>query len=211
MWPYRVKVGPGTLTLTPSGSVKYISRMGNLDLGLRFLVGTLPLSAAKPLPAVSLELLGGPRYNYIGQYLRINLSTIRIANVPIDIGRFSMVAKHQTIKNGGYTIDISRSYFEPFLGARIGFWLTPKMIITLKGDVGGFGIVADDHVDCNFEAMFGYRVHKNIYAYAGSGPGGPGIIWGRTWPRLISPGGFTARFWGRLLLFENGDGGHQPR
>lgn len=130
-------------------------------------MGTLPLSSEKPLPAVSLELLGGLRYNYFGQYLRINLSTIRIANLPIDIGRFSMVAKHQTIKNGVYTIDISRSYEEPFLGARIGFWLTRKVIITLKGDVGGFALLDDDHVDCNFEAMFGYRVHKNIYAYAG--------------------------------------------
>lgn len=41
------------------------------------------------------------------------------------------------------------------------------MIITLKGDVGGFGLVADDYVDCNFEALCGYRVHNNIYAYAG--------------------------------------------
>jgi hypothetical protein len=161
------QVGPGTLTLIPSGSVKYISRMGNLDLGLRFLVGTLPLRSEKPLPAVSLELLGGPRYNYYRQYLRINLSTIRIAEAPIDIGRFSLNGKYQSVKNGVYTIDITKSYVEPFLGARIGFWLTPKILITLKGDVGGFGLVADDHVDCNFEVMFGYRVHKNIYAYAG--------------------------------------------
>jgi hypothetical protein len=161
------QVGPGNITLIPSGSVKYISRIGNLDLGGRFLVGTWPLNTDKPLPALSLELLGGPRFNSLNQYVRINLSVIRIANVPIDIGRFSLTAKHQSVKNGSYIIDYNNQYFEPFLGARLGLWVTPKVIITLKGDVGGFGLVADDHVDCDFEALAGYRVHKNIYLYAG--------------------------------------------
>ena len=31
----------------------------------------------------------------------------------------------------------------------------------------GFGLVADDHVDCNFEALFGYRVSKHFYAWLG--------------------------------------------
>ena len=39
--PIQGQIGPGNVTLTPSGSVKYISRIGNLDLGLRFLVGDL--------------------------------------------------------------------------------------------------------------------------------------------------------------------------
>jgi hypothetical protein len=76
------QVGPGNVTLIPSSSIKYISRVGNLDLGGRFLVGSWPLYAEKPLPAVSLEILGGPRFNFINQYLRINLSAITIANVP---------------------------------------------------------------------------------------------------------------------------------
>ena len=54
-----VQVGPGTLTLIPSGSVKFISRMGNLDMGLRFLVGTLPLNTEKPLPTAVLRDSGG--------------------------------------------------------------------------------------------------------------------------------------------------------
>ena len=33
--------------------------------------------------------------------------------------------------------------------------------------MGGFGIVADDHVDCTLEALVGYRINKSIYAYAG--------------------------------------------
>jgi hypothetical protein len=165
--PIPGKIGPGNVTLTPSGSVKYISRIGNLDLGARFLVGTWPLSAEKPLPALSVELLGGPRFNSINQYIRINLSAIKIATVPIDIGKFSMVGKHQTVKNGSLVIDYNNQYFEPFLGVRLGLWLTPKFILNLKGDVGGFGLVGDDHVDCNMEALLGYRISQHVYAWAG--------------------------------------------
>ena len=95
------------------------------------------------------------------------MSAVTTANIPIDIGGFSFTAKHQSVHNGAYVIAINNQYFEPFLGARLGLWLNPKVIITLKADVGGFGLIADDHVDCNFEALAGYRVHKNIYVYAG--------------------------------------------
>jgi hypothetical protein len=165
--PIPGQIGPGNVTLTPSASIKYISRIGNLDLGVRFLVGTWPLSPEKPLPALSVELLGGPRLNSINQYVRINLRAVKIANVPIDIGRFSLVGKHQQVKNGSLVIDYNKQYFEPFLGARLGLWLTPKFLVNLMGDVGGFGVVGDDHVDCNLEALLGYRVSKHIYAWAG--------------------------------------------
>jgi hypothetical protein len=165
--PIQGKIGPGNITLTPSGSVKYISRLGNLDLGVRYLVGTWPLSPEKPLPALSVELLGGPRLNSINQYVRINLTAVKIANVPIDIGRFSLVGKHQTVKNGSLVIDYNKQYFEPFLGVRLGMWLTPKFLVNLMGDVGGFGLVGDDHVDCNLEALLGYRVSQHVYAWAG--------------------------------------------
>jgi hypothetical protein len=165
--PIPGRIGPGNITLIPSGSVKYISRIGNLDLGLRYLVGTWPLSAEKPLPAVSLELLGGPRFNSINQYIRINLSAIKIASAPIDMGRFTLMGKHQTVKNGSLVIDSTNQYFEPFLGLRLGLWLSPKVIVTLKGDVGGFGLVGDDHVDCNMEALLGYRISQHVYAWAG--------------------------------------------
>ena len=165
--PIKGQIGPGNITLTPSGSVKYISRIGNLDLGLRFLAGAWPLSADKPLPALSLEILGGPRFNSLNQYIRINLSAIKIATVPIDIGKFSLVGKHQKVENGSLVIDYNNQYFEPFLGARLGLWLTPKIVVNLKADVGGFGLVGDDHVDCNLELLFGYRISKHVYAWAG--------------------------------------------
>jgi hypothetical protein len=165
--PIPGKIGGGNLTLTPSGSVKYISRIGNLDLGARFLVGAWPLSREKPLPTVSLEILGGTRLNSINQYMRINLSAIKVATVPIDIGGFSLTGKYQQVKNGSLVIDYNNQYVEPFLGARLGLWLSPKFVVNLKGDVGGFGFVGDDHVDCNLEALLGYRVSQHVYAWAG--------------------------------------------
>lgn len=165
--PLAGQVGPGNIILTPSGSAKFITRIGSLDLGGRFLIGAWPLNADKPLPAFSLELLGGPRFNSINQYIRINLSAIRIGTVPIDLGRFTLAARHESIKNGSYVVDYTNQYFEPFLGLRLGLWLTQKFLLIFKGDVGGFGLVADDHVDCNFEGLFGYRINPHIYAYAG--------------------------------------------
>ena len=168
----RINVGiPGNLrgnvTLTPSGDGKYISRIGSLDMGGRFLVGTWPINAEKPLPVLSLELLGGLRFNSINQYLRINLSNIKVGNVNVDLRRFSLSGDHQSIKNGCYVIDYTIQFFEPFLGSRVSFWVNKKFLLTLKGDVGGFGFVAYNNVTCNLEALLGYRFHKNIYAYAG--------------------------------------------
>ena len=77
------------------------------------------------------------------------------------------MGKHQSVKNGSLVIDYNNQYFEPFLGVRLGLWLTPKFIVNLKGDVGGFGLVGDDHVDCNLEALLGYRISQHVYAWAG--------------------------------------------
>jgi hypothetical protein len=157
----------GNVTLTPSGSAKSISRDGSLDLGGRFLVGTWPLNAEKPLPAFSMELLGGPRFNSINQYTRINLSGIRIGSTQVDLARFTLTSRRVKIENGSLVIDYNNQYFEPFLGMRFGLWLDQHLTLVLKGTVGGFGIVADDHVDCDLEALVGYRINKSIYAYAG--------------------------------------------
>ena len=157
----------GNITLTPSGDAKYISRIGSLDMGGRFLVGTWPIKAEKSLPVLSLELLGGLRFNSINQYLRINLSNIKVGDVNVDLRRFSLSGDHQSVKNGSYVLDYTLQFFEPFLGSRVSLWINKKLLLTLKGDVGGFGFVAYNNVTCNFEALLGYRIHKNIYAYAG--------------------------------------------
>ncbi len=165
--PVRGQVGPGNITLIPSGSAKAINRIGNLDLGVRYLLGALPLNAEKPLPVLTVELLGGPRFNSINQYMRVNLSGIKIANVPVNLGKFQLMGSHESVKNGALVVDYTNQYFEPFLGMRFSLWFTPKFLASFTGDVGGFGMIADDHVDCNLELVFGYRPTSHIYVWAG--------------------------------------------
>ena len=131
----------------------------------------------------------------------MNLSAIVMAQAPIDIGGFSLNAKYQTVKNGVYTINFTRNIIEPFLGARIGLWLTPKMVILLKGDAGGFGIVTDDHWDCNLEAVFGYLVHKNIYAWVGYRAHGSWYNLGQNLETLNFSGWYHGPVLGATLTF----------
>jgi hypothetical protein len=154
----QVLLGPQAAAakdLVLSGNLKYITRAGNLDFGPRYLVGTIPLSAAKPLPLLSFELLGGGRYNYLNQYLRLGVSAT-ITGPVVD-----------TTRGQTFAVSATRSYVEPMLGGRLRLWLTPKAVTEFKATFGGFGLVADNNFDSNLELLFGYRVHPNIYAYLG--------------------------------------------
>jgi hypothetical protein len=153
----RVNLGllPVNRTLVLDGTVKYITRAGNLDFGGRYLVGTTSLSADAALPVLSFELLGGGRYNYYNQYLRLGVGTSFTGPV---LDRF---------RSKDLTSEIKRSYVEPFLGLRLGLWLNDKALCTFRGTVGGFGLFNDHNLDSDLELSFGYRVHKNIYAYLG--------------------------------------------
>jgi hypothetical protein len=157
----------GNITLTPSGSASYISRIGSLDIGGRFLVGTRPWQPGREFPVLSMELLGGLRLNFINQFFKLNFSNIRVGSATVDFRRFSLSANHQSIRNGAYTLDYTLTIAEPFIGPRVSIWLNPKFVLTFKGDVGGFGLVANDNVTCTLEALLGYRINKNIYAYGG--------------------------------------------
>jgi hypothetical protein len=153
----QVTQGPlqQTRTLVLSGDLKYITRAGNLDFGPRLLVGTAALRADQPLPVLSLELLGGGRFNYYHQYLRLGVS--RSFTGPV-LDR----TRGRTL-----TVNFTRSYVEPLVGLRLGLWLTDKAVITMRGTFGGFALVADSNFDSDLEMTFGYRVHPKIYTYLG--------------------------------------------
>jgi hypothetical protein len=146
---------PVNRTLVLDGNLKYIVRAGNLDFGGRYLVGTVPLRSDSPLPVLSFELLGGGRYNYYNQYLRLGVGASYTGPV---LDRF---------RSKDITVEISRSYVEPFLGLRLGLWLNDKALLTFRGTVGGFALFNDNNLDSDLELSFGYRVRKNIYAYLG--------------------------------------------
>ena len=143
------------VNLELNGNLKIISRAANVDFGPRYLVGTVPLGGDKPMPLLSFEVLGGGRYNFYNQYLKLNLNA-------------TVTGAQQTRTAGGVlVIKAERSFLEPFLGGRLGLWVNPKMAVLLRFTVGGFGLAEDNNLDLDMELDVGYKVHKNIYAYAG--------------------------------------------
>jgi hypothetical protein len=159
----ELKLNPKRLPVTIpvrlqlSGDLKIWSRLLWQDVGVRYMVGTVPLNADKPLPVVSCELFGGLRYTYYNQATSLGLN----ATLTGPLGNL------QISRGGSFFDSVLLSIAEPFVGMRIGFWLTQKLNLLLKADCGGFGVVAYNNVDTVLEALLGYQVHKNIRIYGG--------------------------------------------
>jgi len=146
----------GSARIGLTGHLKIWSRLLWQDVGGRFLLGSVPLKADKPLPVLSCELLGGLRYAYFNQDTRLGVNATLTAqgNQPLSLG-------------GSFTDSLIMSVVEPLLGLRLGFWFTPRLNLLLRGDCGGFGIAAYKSVDSVLEALVGYRVNENIRLYGG--------------------------------------------
>lgn len=149
--------GPVPVRLELSGQLKIWSRIFWQDAGVRFLVGSVPLRTDKSLPVLSCELLGGLRYSFYHQDTRLG---VRAA--------LGGPQGNQILSRGGtFSDSLKLSVVEPLLGVRLGLWFTPRLNLLLRGDIGGFGIVAYNSVDSVLEALVGYQVHKNIRLYGG--------------------------------------------
>jgi hypothetical protein len=146
---------PIPVRLQLSGDLKIWTRLLWQDVGVRYLLGTVPLNADKPLPVLSCEVLGGLRYTYYNQAMSLGL------NATLS-GPFGLVSR-----GGSFFDAASFSIPEPYIGLRLGFWFTPKVNLMLKADCGGFGFVAYNNVDTVIEALVGYQVHQNIRIYGG--------------------------------------------
>jgi hypothetical protein len=159
----ELKLNPKKLPVTIpvrlqlSGDMKIWTRLLWQDVGVRYLLGSVPLKAEKTLPVVSFELLGGLRYTYYNQDTSLGLNATLTG--PLD--------RLQISRGGSFFSSVQLSIFEPFVGMRVGFWFTPKFNLLLRADCGGFGFVAYDNVDSVLEALLGYQVHKNIRIYGG--------------------------------------------
>jgi hypothetical protein len=140
-----------------TGDLKIWSRLLWQDVGVRFLMGTVPLKADKPLPVLSCELLGGLRYAYYNQDTRLEVNATLTGPQGNEL----------LSRGGSFTDSLIMSVVEPLLGLRFGFWFTPRLNLLLRGDCGGFGIAAYKSVDSVLEGLVGYQVHENIRLYGG--------------------------------------------
>jgi hypothetical protein len=158
-----IELNPSNLPVTIpvrldlSGNVRVWTRIFWQDVGVRRLVGAGSLRAGKPFPVLSVELLGGLRYTYINQDVKLELdATLTGPRGNVRISR------------GGSTYtDTELSFVEPLVGLRLGLWFSPKINLLLRADCGGFGIVAYNHVDTVLEVLAGYRVSKRARVYVG--------------------------------------------
>ena len=120
----ELKLNPKRLPVTIpvrlqlSGDLKVWSLLLWQDVGVRYLVGTLPFNPDKPLPVVSCGLLGGLRYTYYNQATSLGLN----ATLTSPFGR------EQISRGGSFFDKVQLSIAEPFVGLRIGLWFTQKPI-----------------------------------------------------------------------------------
>jgi hypothetical protein len=191
----------GSISLTPSGSASFISRVVGLDMGGRYLVGTRSWQPDREFPVLSLEILGGLRFSSFNQFLKLNYSVIRVNQANVDFRRVSLSAERQSINNGSYTLDSTLQVFEPFIGPRIYIWFNPKVLLSLKGTVGGFGLVAYNSLTCDLEALLGYRVTKTIYAYGGYRARGFWMNFGEGQAKVSLAGWFNGPVLGSAFKF----------
>ena len=92
---------------------------GETDLRMTTYIGELAAAYALPVPAKALkiEALGGARYTLLRARLIVDA-----ADVDVD-------------KNQGWT--------DPFVGGRLTYAAGEKVTLSLRGDIGGFGIGSD--------------------------------------------------------------------
>jgi hypothetical protein len=140
-----------------SGELKLWTRLLWQDVGVRYLIATVPLKADRALPVVSFEALGGLRYTYYNQDTSLSINAT-LTGPP----------GQESISRGGSVFSAMQlSILQPLLGMRVGVWFTPKFNLLLHVDCGGFGLGQYNSVNSVVEALLGYQVHKNIRIYGG--------------------------------------------
>ena len=81
-----------------------------------------------------------------------------------------------------------RPYIEPMIGPRTTWTLHKNFVAEIRGDVGGFGLVVDENVDCVLEAGIAWQFHRNTYLDLA-------IVPADQWQNLGSPHHIAVRGW----------------
>jgi len=90
---------------------------------------------------IKMEAFTGIRYWHLGQNLHFNPSTL------------------------GLNFDGSQDFVDPLVGARLGVFLSPKVVVNIFGDVGGWD--TGSHLEYQWVGTLGYRVKTRWTLHAG--------------------------------------------
>jgi len=113
-----------------------------LELGGFYRVGTWPLGSQSD-STVTLDILGGARYNRIGDANRVQ--------TPI----------------GPMFLSQAEEWWDPFVGPRITWHALDKLDLYARADVGGFGGEHSSHVVWQFLGAAKYDFTKNFFVELG--------------------------------------------
>jgi hypothetical protein len=90
---------------------------------------------------IKIDALTGFRYWHLGTSLAFNPSTL------------------------GLSFSRSWNWVDPLVGGRIQFFLTPKVVVNILGDVGGWG--TGSQLDYQFAGLLGYKIKPRLTLQAG--------------------------------------------
>jgi opacity protein-like surface antigen len=137
---YATSVGPAVIDT----EVDLRQTILDIGLGYRLVEVRVGKDAAQSL---TLESLGGLRYEYLKQEAKLN-----VAAGPFAAGR---------------TIGGDEEWVEPFVGARLTWAVTKTFAAAIRGDIGGFGIGSASDLTWNLLAGVDWQFRKNMSLKAG--------------------------------------------
>jgi hypothetical protein len=65
----------------------------------------------------------------------------------------------------GLSFSTSYNWVDPLVGGRIQLLLTPKVVVNILGDVGGWG--TGSQLDYQFAGLLGYKIKPHVTLQAG--------------------------------------------
>ncbi len=124
---------------------------GEFNFGPRYLFTPIPLSSQPGGPSLALEFYGGGRVDWVSNRLDGTVDLTAEGGDASTAGTFHFDRKD------------SRAFAEPMLGFRTTWTLGRDWVLLVRGDVGGFGLVANDNWDTDLEAGVGWQFHHNTF------------------------------------------------
>jgi hypothetical protein len=142
-----VRLGADAARTTPAGrftgKASVTNTLGLYDLAVRYRFGDPEAAVAEP-----------------GQFSIIPYAGVRVIDAQLDV-------EAQVRGNGPLGLaferqgDFGRTWAQPLLGLQASVFVSPKLRLFARGDIGGFGLSGDKDLSGNAQVGIGYAVGNN--------------------------------------------------